>query len=62
MKRSHLIGRTLDEVKAIVKKEGFTLRIAKLDGVKTPPLTDAHNSRVNVVVENGIVTQVVSVG
>jgi hypothetical protein len=57
-----LVGMSLDEFQQLAKEYGFSVRVARQDGVDQPMTMDYSDSRVNVAVEGDVVTAIVSIG
>jgi hypothetical protein len=57
-----LIGLTLDEATKVAEMNGWTIRVAMLDGEVQAGTMDLQPNRVNVAVEAGTVTSVDSIG
>lgn len=56
------VGVPLPEFEEVAERYGFTTRVARQDGVDLPVTMDYSDSRVNVAVKDGIVTEVISIG
>ena len=52
----------MPEATAVLESRGLTLRVAREDGVDLAVTEDFSSSRVNVAVDAGVVTAVVSIG
>lgn len=59
---SGLPGLCLAVAQDLAKQFGFELRVVRQDGVDLPVTDDHSDSRINVAVDNGVVTSVVSIG
>jgi hypothetical protein len=57
-----IIGLSVDEATAALAAEGLTLRVVREDGVDLIVTEDYSESRVNVAVEAGVVTEVLGIG
>lgn len=57
-----LVGLTVDEASAAAEAAGWTVRVAREDGVDLALTMDYRETRFNVAVEAGVVTEVVNVG
>jgi hypothetical protein len=57
-----LIGLTLEEAAPVVAQAGFELRVVREDGVDLVVTEDFRENRLNVAVEDGIITELVSIG
>lgn len=57
-----LVGLSLDEATKVAEENGWTVRVAVLDGEVQAGTMDLQPNRVNVAVEAGVVTSVDSVG
>jgi hypothetical protein len=57
-----VVGLTVDEATKVLAELGLTLRVVREDGVDLPVTADFSETRVNVAVETGTVTAVVSLG
>lgn len=57
-----LVGLNVDEATKVLAERGLTLRVVREDGVDLAVTEDFSETRVNVVVEQGTVTAVVSLG
>jgi hypothetical protein len=53
-----LIGKTLNEVKEIAQNYGLSTRTNNVDGVPMLLTADFKPNRLNLCVENGIVTEI----
>ena len=51
-----VIGMTVDEATAWANERGMTVRVVKLDGESLPGTKDYRPERINVEVENGVIT------
>jgi hypothetical protein len=49
-------GKTEEEAKALIEQAGMVMRVVARDGQEFMVTMDYHTGRVNVVVNNGIVT------
>jgi hypothetical protein len=47
---------TVDEATAWANERGMTVRVVKLDGESLPGTKDYRPERINVEVENGVIT------
>jgi hypothetical protein len=56
------VGTPLADVEKLAADMGLTVRVLRLDGQDLPATADFRTDRVNVAVETGIVTEVISVG
>jgi hypothetical protein len=59
---SIVVGLSVEEAETAAEEAGFTVRIARQDGEDLALTMDFIPNRVNVEVEDGVVTGVVSVG
>ena len=59
---STLVGLTVDEASKLAEASGWTVRVAREDGVDLAVTMDYRDNRFNVAVEAGVVTEVVSIG
>jgi hypothetical protein len=59
---STVVGLTVDEASKLAEASGWTVRVAREDGVDLALTMDYNETRLNVVVEAGVVTEVVSIG
>lgn len=59
---SLLLGKTLSTAEAVALKRGFTIRVLKKDGKAIITTCDICSDRMNVAIENGIVTKLISWG
>ena len=57
-----VIGLTVDEATKVLAGGGLTLRVVREDGVDLIVTEDFSETRVNVAVDAGTVTEVVSIG
>jgi hypothetical protein len=57
-----VVGYCLTDAQKLADTFGFTVRVARQDGVDLNLTADYSESRINVAVENGTVTEVVSIG
>ena len=59
-----LVGMCLDEATALVEgiTDGAALRVVRDDGVDLAVTADYSETRVNVAVDGGVITEVVSIG
>ena len=57
-----VVGLTVDEATKVLAGDGLTLRVVREDGVDLIVTEDFSESRVNVAVDAGTVTEVVSIG
>lgn len=57
-----LVGLAEDEAVKVASSSGWELRIVRLDGVDLAVTDDLRTDRVNVAVDGGVVTEIVSVG
>jgi hypothetical protein len=57
-----VVGYCLTDAQELADTFGFTVRVARQDGVDLNLTADYSESRINVAVENGTVTEVVSIG
>ena len=55
----YLIGKS---VKGLKKPKGYTVRVVKEDGVWYMVTMDFRTDRINVIVENGIITEIDGIG
>ncbi|MCX6522461.1 MAG: hypothetical protein NTZ21_17525 [Actinobacteria bacterium] len=59
---STLVGLTVDAASKLAEASGWTVRVAREDGVDLAVTMDYRDNRFNVAVEAGVVTEVVSIG
>ena len=59
---STLVGLPVDEASKLAEASGWTVRVAREDGVDLAVTMDYRDNRFNVAVEAGVVTEVVSIG
>jgi len=59
---STVIGLDVDEAERVAADAGWVLRVARLDGEDLALTMDFRTDRVNVAVEDDIVTEVLSIG
>jgi hypothetical protein len=57
-----LVGLTEDEATKVAEGNGWTVRVVRIDGVDQAATDDFIETRVNVAVEGGTVTEIVSFG
>lgn len=59
-----IVGMCVDDARAFVEgyADGASLRVVREDGVDLAVTADFNESRVNVAVENGVITEVLSLG
>lgn len=57
-----IVGLTLDEATKLAEQSGWTVRVAREDGVDLAVTMDVVETRVNVAVEAGVITEVLNVG
>jgi hypothetical protein len=55
-------GLSLDEATKLAESQGWIVRVAREDGVDLALTMDFVDNRLNVAVEGGVVTEVLSVG
>ena len=55
-----LVGQTEDAARSVAEDQGITVRIAARDGQSFPLRADMQFSRVNLVVDGGVVTNAVA--
>lgn len=56
------IGSSIDDVRSEATKRGYSVRVVQLDGEKFRTKGNIVPTRINVVVERGVVTDVRSLG
>ena len=56
------VGLCVDDAKAAAEQVGYTFRVVREDGVDLPATDDFNGWRVNVAVEDNVVTEIVSIG
>lgn len=56
---SSLVGRSLDEARAVVETAGGRVRVV---GPGDPVTADYRADRVTLIVENGVVTEIAGIG
>ena len=59
---STLVGLRVDEASKLAEASGWTVRVARADGADLALTMDYSETRLNVAVEAGVVTEVVSIG
>ena len=59
---SGVVGLTVDEATKVLAERGLTLRVAREDGEDLAVTMDFVETRVNVATEDGVITEVLSVG
>lgn len=52
-----VVGLSESQAIALIQTNGFTSRIASIDGVAQPGTTDMRINRINLTLENGVVTE-----
>lgn len=57
-----IVGLPIDEAATVAEAAGFTVRVLTIDGVGQNRTDDLQPSRLNVAVENGVVTSIDSIG
>jgi hypothetical protein len=57
-----IVGLTLDEATKLAEQSGWTVRVAREDGVDLALTMDFVETRVNVAVEDGVITEVLNIG
>jgi hypothetical protein len=57
-----IVGLTVDEATTVLDQQALTIRVVRDDGADLPATADFRPDRVNVAVENGVITEVVSLG
>lgn len=57
-----LLGLTVQEALPLVQPLGYTIRVTRKDGRYLIGTKDCHQDRVNVVIQDGVIVNVVSVG
>ncbi|HEX2783124.1 MAG TPA: hypothetical protein VHN36_06030 [Ilumatobacteraceae bacterium] len=57
-----VVGYCVTDAQKLAETFGFTVRVAREDGVDLPVTADFSESRINVAVEKGTVTEVLSIG
>ncbi len=62
MDTSVLVGKTLEEASALAAENGFTIRPTRIDGESLFGTCDMNRSRINVEVENNVITIVGRIG
>ena len=55
-----LVGQTEDAARSVAEDQGITVRIAARDGQSFPLRADMQFSRVNLVIDGGVVTDAVA--
>lgn len=53
-----LVGKSLNEVKSYAQSAGLTTRIVNMDNVPFMLTCDYNTARLNLTVDNGIVTEI----
>ena len=53
-----LVGKSVNEVKGYVESAGLIARIVNVDNIPMALTCDYNTSRLNLTVENGIVTEI----
>lgn len=57
-----IVGLTLDEATKLAEQSGWTVRVARENGVDLALTMDLVETRVNVAVEDGVITEVLNIG
>lgn len=59
---STILGEELSDAEAIAEADGWQLRVIRIDGQDQAATTDFVPNRVNVGTEDGVVSEVISIG
>ncbi len=57
-----VVGLSVDEATAAAAESGWEVRVAREDGVDLPVTADFRENRINVAIEAGVITEVLSIG